>query len=745
MSSNNNLLLLIIAGVIALIVLHITTSNQTCSDIPVKKVKKAGKKAPVTTESTAVTSSSVVSIKDQPQTNTVFNGASFLGKLDSSATASATYGVPATDYQITTNTLSSGVSIVSYNATNLPTGLTINTATGIISGTPTLAGVYTVQLSVTNNFGTNGYLTLTYTVSPKQLTLSNIVANSKEYDGTTAATISGSLTGFVSGDSVTFSATGTFDSATIGNNIPVILGTSSLSSSNYSVDTSSVSGLTANITKRTLSFTGTVADKVYDATTAATVTVSNVGTLVGSEVATITATGTFADKNVGTGKAVNATYTLSGANAGNYQLPATLPTLTGTITKAPLTYTATANNKEYDGTTVASVTISGITGLLTGDGSSTISITSSNSTFASANVGTGIAVTTTVTLGAGTSATDNSGNYSITQPTGLTASIFQGLSAGDVAVIGFNAIGTPDTISLLILKDLTEGTTFYVNDNEVASSTPTKFTDLLEGEASFTVKAGQRVTAGTVVVLPWGSAAGTANPISTSTYDWSSTNGFGLGVNSGIPSDEIYIYTASSITSDTPSKFIYYAQLGTSTSYVPSTLTSGTTAINPTVDGAKRYSTTCATYNACKATLLTEIGKLTTNWNTTGATTQAATDWSFTVQSSCTTPALATTGTLTSLTATYGSTSGTTTFAINTSTLISGSTVTVTAPAGFEVSTDASTGFASSLTFTSCTTTNPTLYVRLSSNINVGNYNGDITVASTGATSATIATNATKQ
>ena len=65
MSSNNNLLLLIIAGVIALIVLHITTSNQTCSDIPVKKVKKAENKAdkkvapPVTTESNPVTSESV--------------------------------------------------------------------------------------------------------------------------------------------------------------------------------------------------------------------------------------------------------------------------------------------------------------------------------------------------------------------------------------------------------------------------------------------------------------------------------------------------------------------------------------------------------------------------------------------------------------------------------------------------------------------------------------------------------------
>jgi hypothetical protein len=96
MPGNNNLLLLIIAGVIALIVLHITTSNQTCSDIPVKKVRKAKKvekvdkppaSKPTTTESSGVVSSSVATIKNQAQTNTVFNG-----KIRTNATL--TYGWP---------------------------------------------------------------------------------------------------------------------------------------------------------------------------------------------------------------------------------------------------------------------------------------------------------------------------------------------------------------------------------------------------------------------------------------------------------------------------------------------------------------------------------------------------------------------------------------------------------------------------------------------------------------------------
>ncbi|MFK8812498.1 YDG domain-containing protein, partial [Escherichia coli] len=68
------------------------------------------------------------------------------------------------------------------------------------------------------------------------------------------------------------------------------------------------------IAKATLNLSGlTVANKVYDATT--TATVSNPGTLaglVGAETLTVTTgSATFADKNVGVGKTVTITgYTL---------------------------------------------------------------------------------------------------------------------------------------------------------------------------------------------------------------------------------------------------------------------------------------------------------------------------------------------------------------------------------------------------------------------------------------------------
>ncbi len=79
--------------------------------------------------------------------------------ITSKATASGTVGI-AFSYQVTaTNTPTS------YSATGLPTGLTINRRTGLISGTPTAAGTWTVTIAAANRSGT-GNATLTLTVNP---------------------------------------------------------------------------------------------------------------------------------------------------------------------------------------------------------------------------------------------------------------------------------------------------------------------------------------------------------------------------------------------------------------------------------------------------------------------------------------------------------------------------------------------------------------------------------------------------
>jgi hypothetical protein len=78
-----------------------------------------------------------------------------------SPTAATGQVAVAFSYQIT----ASNGPIISYGATPLPAGLSVNTSTGLISGTPTTAGTYSVTISATNSSGT-GSATLTLTIKP---------------------------------------------------------------------------------------------------------------------------------------------------------------------------------------------------------------------------------------------------------------------------------------------------------------------------------------------------------------------------------------------------------------------------------------------------------------------------------------------------------------------------------------------------------------------------------------------------
>ncbi|HXB13959.1 MAG TPA: putative Ig domain-containing protein, partial [Bacteroidia bacterium] len=55
---------------------------------------------------------------------------------------------------------------ISYGATGLPTGLIVSSGNGLISGIPTVAGIFYVTLSATNATGTStSPLTLTINLS----------------------------------------------------------------------------------------------------------------------------------------------------------------------------------------------------------------------------------------------------------------------------------------------------------------------------------------------------------------------------------------------------------------------------------------------------------------------------------------------------------------------------------------------------------------------------------------------------
>ncbi|WP_225851360.1 putative Ig domain-containing protein, partial [Streptomyces sp. HPF1205] len=70
----------------------------------------------------------------------------------------------ATSLQISATDSASGQTLT-YSATGLPTGLSINSSTGLISGTPTTAGTYTVTVTAKDTTGATGTTTFTWTVT----------------------------------------------------------------------------------------------------------------------------------------------------------------------------------------------------------------------------------------------------------------------------------------------------------------------------------------------------------------------------------------------------------------------------------------------------------------------------------------------------------------------------------------------------------------------------------------------------
>ncbi|SEM03884.1 putative Ig domain-containing protein [Streptacidiphilus jiangxiensis] len=102
-------------------------------------------------------------------------------------TQSSTVGTAAS-VQVAASDSASGQTLT-YGATGLPAGLSINSSTGLISGTPTTAGTSTVTVTATDPTGASGSTSFTWTVNAQQ-TETVSVTNPGNQTGTVGTAVS---------------------------------------------------------------------------------------------------------------------------------------------------------------------------------------------------------------------------------------------------------------------------------------------------------------------------------------------------------------------------------------------------------------------------------------------------------------------------------------------------------------------------------------------------------------------------
>jgi hypothetical protein len=328
------------------------------------------------------------------------------------------------------------------------------------------------------NYRINTGETTTADITAQPLSINtDIASTTKVYDGNTSVDItSANLTGVIGDDDITASGSGNFDNKNVGTNktITVAYQLSGDDAANYSLDGTTATG---DITAQALTYTVAAADKVYDASEAATTTITLTNAIDGDDIA-VTHSSTFADDYVSDDVVVTVnSISLAGDDGSNYSISSG-QTTTADITPRVLTYTVSAADKVYDGDTAATATIT-LTNLV-GDETLTVSDTS---TFADKNVGSDKTVTVdAITLANGT----NGGlatNYSIASGETTTADITaQALTATITAQDkGYDA--SNQAIVSLALSG-------YVGDETLLTTeTTARFDNINVGERTATVTA----------------------------------------------------------------------------------------------------------------------------------------------------------------------------------------------------------------------------------------------------------------
>ena len=408
--------------------------------------------------------------------------------INSSLTATGTYASSFL-YQITgTN------NPTDFSTTTLPAGLSLD-LTGAISGTPSVPGTYNVDITATNAFGSDTK-TLVITINKADQTLSfgtlapkfvgdpdfNLTATASSglavtysSSNTGVATVSGSTVSIVAAGTTTITASQAGNSnynpaASVDQTLTVSVLTSptittlgslaaftttyGTASAAQSVDVSG-SGLTGDITitapagfevSQTDAFSGYAATQVLTQTSGSVTSRTVYIRMKENAAAT-----TYNNQNIVASSPGATSVNISTTATGNTVSPLTL-TLSG----------ISISNKSYDAG--LSATISGTPSLNSILFSDNVSLDGTpTASFASANVGTGISITVSGYTLSGTQA----GNYSLTQPVGLTADII----AREITVSG--AVASDKTYDGTTTASISGGTLSGVQGAEAITLSAT--------------------------------------------------------------------------------------------------------------------------------------------------------------------------------------------------------------------------------------------------------------------------------
>ena len=241
----------------------------------------------------------------------------------------------------------SGNPAPTYSLTGIPPGgMIIDPATGLIQWTPTAEGPFNVTVEAFNTAGSD-IQSFTINVAQLSITTTTINAPSVTYNagGVVTVTVSSTLVAPTGNVSLTVDGGAALTQTlnTVSGSIPpsssatftitgLRAGTHTLNASfatQGSFAASAVNG-SLDITARPLEITATAANKMYDGTTTVSVTYGD--NRLSGDIFTVNGVASFADKNVGTAKAVTITnITITGIDSGNYALTATTASTTADI------------------------------------------------------------------------------------------------------------------------------------------------------------------------------------------------------------------------------------------------------------------------------------------------------------------------------------------------------------------------------------------------------------------------------